>query len=76
MKAEAARRPWRALSGTLGVVVFGVAFFVTNALQAPPPAAEFDNVEALGPGAHIVAIFMASSTCGASWGARWVPRRS
>ena len=66
MKAEAARRPWRALSGALGGVVFGVAFFVTNALQAPPPAPEFDNVEALRPEAHILAIFVASSTCGAS----------
>lgn len=56
----------RAVTGALGAVAFGVAFFVTTALQAPPPAAEFDSLEALGPSRHVLAIFVASSTCGAS----------
>jgi len=65
MRMKTASRP-RVVTGALGAVVFGVAFFVTNALQAPPPAVEFDHLEALGPGTHVLAIFVASSTCGAS----------
>ena len=56
----------RFVTGALGAVAFGTAFFVTSAVQAPRPAAEFDNFEALGPSRHVVAIFVASSTCGAS----------
>lgn len=66
MKTEAAPPPRRALAGALGALAFGAAFFVTNLLQAPAPAAEFDDLDAVGPGKHIVAIFVGSSTCGAS----------